>query len=251
MDYSRQELVIGKKAQKQLEKSRVAIIGVGALGSLSSELLVRSGVKRLILFDRDFVEMSNLQRQHLFKLDDVNKPKVKVAKKYLEEINSDVSIKVYFESLIANNIDKLKKVDLILDCTDNMQTRFLLNDFCVKNKINCVFASVVQERGYVYVYVPKKACYSCIFSGLKSIDSCETLGVLNGISSLVSSLQVSEAMKILIWKKPEEGLIYVNLGKNEFNKIKVGKRKECKACKGRFDYLEGKITKDLCGSSFR
>ncbi len=247
MDYSRQELVIGKKAQKQLEKSKVAVIGVGALGSLTSELLVRGGVKKLILFDRDFVEMSNLQRQHLYKLDDVNKPKVKVAKKHLKEINPDVSIKGHFESLTANNIKKLKKVDLILDCTDNMQTRFLLNDFCVKNKINCVFASAIQEKGYVYVYVPKKACYSCIFSGLKSIDSCETLGVLNGISSLVSSLQVSEAIKLLIGKKAEEGLIHVNLGKNEFNKIKVEKRKDCKVCKGKFDYLEGKINKDLCG----
>ncbi|MBT3690982.1 HesA/MoeB/ThiF family protein [Candidatus Woesearchaeota archaeon] len=247
MDYSRQELVIGKKAQKQLEKSKVAIIGVGALGSLSSELLVRSGVKKLILFDNDFIEMSNLQRQHLYKLDDVNKPKVKVAKRYLKEVNPNVSIKEYFMSLTANNIKKLNKVDLILDCTDNMQTRFLLNDFCVKNKINCVFASAIQEKGYIYVYSPKRPCYGCIFSGLRSIDSCETLGVLNGVSSLVSSLQVNEAIKLLIGKKAEEDLIYVSLGKNDFNKIKVEKRKECKACSGNFDYLDGKIKEEVCG----
>ncbi len=247
MDYSRQELVIGKKAQKQLEKSKVAIIGVGALGSLSSELLVRAGVKKLILFDNDFIEMSNLQRQHLYKLDDVNKPKVKVAKRYLKEVNPNVSIKEYFMSLTPNNIKKLNKVDLILDCTDNMQTRFLLNDFCVKNKINCVFASAIQEKGYIYVYFSRRPCYSCIFSGLRSIDSCETLGVLNGVSSLVSSLQVNEAIKLLIDKKAEEDLVYVSLGKNDFNKIKVEKRKDCKACKGKFDYLDGKIKEEVCG----
>ena len=225
MDYSRQELVIGKKAQKQLEKSNVAIIGVGALGSLTAELLVRSGVKKLILFDRDFIEMSNLQRQHLYKLEDVNKQKVKVAKKYLHEINPKVKIKEYFESLIPNNIDKLKKVDLILDCTDNMETRFLLNDYCVKNKIDCVFASAIQERGYIYVYTKGRACYNCIFSGLRAIDSCETLGVLNGVSSLVSSLQVSEAVKLLIGKDSEKDLIYIRLDKNSFDKVKVQKKR--------------------------
>jgi len=247
MDYSRQELVIGKKAQKTLEKSKIAIVGVGALGSLTSELLVRSGVKNLILFDRDFIEMSNLQRQHMFTLKDVNKPKVKVAREFLKELNPKVKITEYFESLIANNIDKLKKVDLILDCTDNMQTRFLINDFCVKNKINCVFASAIQEKGYVYVFTKGKACYNCIFSGLKSIDSCETLGVLNGVTSLVSSLQVSEALKLLIGKESEKDLIHVNLNKNNFDKIKVIRDKECSVCKGEYSYLEGKIRKDLCG----
>jgi len=247
MDYSRQELVIGKNAQKKLEKSRVAIIGVGALGSLTAELLVRSGVKRLILFDRDFIEMSNLQRQHMFKLQDVNGQKVKVAKSYLQEINPKVKIKDCFESLVPNNIDKLKKADLILDCTDNMETRFLLNDYCVKNKIDCVFASAVQERGYVYVFTKGRACYNCIFSGLRSIDSCETLGVLNGITSLVSSLQVSEAVKLLIGKNAEEDLIYVRLDKNSFDKVKVKKKDKCETCKGKFKYLEGKIKEDLCG----
>ncbi len=247
MDYSRQELVIGKKAQKKLEKSKVAVIGVGALGSLTSELLVRSGVKKLILFDHDFIESSNLQRQHLFKFSDIHESKVKVAKKYLKEVNPKVSIKEYNESLSSENIKKINKVDLVLDCTDNMQTRFLLNDFCVKNKINCVFASAIQNKGYVYVYSPKKACYGCIFSGLKSIDSCETLGVLNGISSLVSSLQVNEALKLLIGKKSEEDLVYVRLDKNNFDKIKVDKKKNCKTCNGEYDYLAGKKFEDRCG----
>jgi molybdopterin/thiamine biosynthesis adenylyltransferase len=247
MDYSRQELVIGKKAQKQLEKSKVAIIGVGALGSLTSELLVRSGVKKLILFDHDFIESSNLQRQHLFKFNDIKKSKVNVAKKYLKEINPKISIKEYLESLNSENIKKIKKADLILDCTDNMQTRFLLNDFCVENKKNCIFSSAIQNKGYVYVYTPKKACYSCIFSGLKSIDSCETLGVLNGISSLVSSLQASEAIKLLIGKEYEKDLIYIRLDKNNFDKIKVEKNKSCKACNGEYEYLTGKKFKDLCG----
>jgi molybdopterin/thiamine biosynthesis adenylyltransferase len=186
MDYSRQELVIGKKAQKKLEKSKVVIIGVGALGSLTSELLVRSGVKNLVLYDRDFVELSNLQRQHLFNLKDVGKPKVKAAKKYL--------------------------------------------------------SSAVQEKGYVF-----SGCYSCIFSGLKSIDNCETLGVLNSITSLISSLQVSEAMKILIGKKVDNDLIYINLNKNEFSKIEVKKKKDCKTCSKKYVYLAGRED-NFCGN---
>ena len=241
MDYSRQELVIGKKAQKKLEKSKVVIIGVGALGSLTSELLVRSGVKNLILYDRDFVELSNLQRQHLFNLKDVGKPKVKAAKKYLEAINPKVKIEEHFESLTYKNVKKLK-ADLILDCTDNMQTRFLLNDYCSKNKIKCIFSSAVQEKGYVF-----SGCYSCIFSGLKSIDNCETLGVLNSITSLISSLQVSEAMKILIGKKVDNDLIYINLNKNEFSKIEVKKKKDCKTCSKKYVYLAGRED-NFCGN---
>jgi adenylyltransferase/sulfurtransferase len=245
MDYSRQELVIGKKAQKKLENSEVTIVGVGALGSLTAELLVRAGIKNLILFDKDFIEESNLQRQHLFTSKDIGLPKVKVAIGRLKEINPNVLIKGHKE-LTDNNVEDLKS-DLILDCTDNMETRFLINDYCSKNKIKCIFSSAVRNGGYVLNFIPGKPCYSCVFSGLKSIDSCETLGVLNSVTSLISSLQVSETIKILIGKKFERNLIHVNLDTNGFSKIKLKKKKNCKPCNKKFEYLKGKKYSDLCG----
>ena len=105
MDLSRQELVIGKDAQKKLENAKIAIVGIGALGSLTAELLVRSGVKHLILIDRDFIEGSNLQRQHMFLASDIGKPKVEVAKKFLNGINKKAKVKCYFDNLDHKNID--------------------------------------------------------------------------------------------------------------------------------------------------
>lgn len=238
MDYSRQELVIGKEAQRKLESSKVTIIGIGALGSLASELLVRSGVSNLVLYDKDKIEESNLQRQHLFTKKDIGKSKVKIAKERLKEINPDVRIKDNNKEINYKNINEIK-TSLILDCTDNLHTRFLLNDYCVKNNIKCIFSSGEENKGYVFSY-NNKACFACLFFGMKSISDCNTVGVLNSITSLISSLQVNEAIKFLTGKENEDKLIYINLKENDFSKIKVNKRKDCSTCNGIFRYLKGK-----------
>ena len=249
MDLSRQELVIGKEAQKKLENSKIVIVGLGAIGSLTAELLVRSGVKHLILIDRDYIESSNLQRQHMFVVSDIGEPKVKVSEKYLKKINSKIKVKSYFDNLDHTNIDLLDS-DLVLDCTDNLQTRFLINDYCKKNKINWIFSSAIKGHGYVFNVLPKGPCFNCIFESLSSSDTCETVGVMNTITSLISSLQVNEAIKILIGKKSETDLIYVNINENNILKIKVNKKKLCTVCKGSYDYLSSeKVEKliKLCG----
>ena len=248
MDLSRQRLILGNKSKK-LENSKICIIGLGALGSLTAELLARAGVKNLILIDRDYIEESNLQRQHLFTYKDIDKPKAETAEKYLKEINPQINIKSYFDNLDLENISIISS-DLVLDCTDNFQTRFIINDYCKKNRIPWIFSSAIKTMGYVYNVLPNKPCFNCIFKKLKSPETCETAGVLNTITSLISSIQTNEAIKTLTNSKPEEYLLYIDISNNLFHRIKVNKRKDCETCKNDFSYLKkekNQITK-LCGS---
>tara|TARA_Y100000310_G_scaffold284091_1_gene306635 strand:- start:1903 stop:2868 length:966 start_codon:yes stop_codon:yes gene_type:complete len=239
--YSRQEIYpyIGKTGQKKLLNSRAAIIGVGAIGTQTASLLARAGIGNLILIDRDTIDLNNLQRQMLFTEQDVGKPKAIQAKKHLEKINSSIKISTYSEDLNNENISKLiGKVDLILDCTDNLETRFLINDYSLKNNIPWTYSAGIKSTAFLMNIIPKETpCFSCIFKQPVSLETCQTSGVLNATTSLIASLQVSEAIKILLNKKYETSLIQINLEKNTFNKIKTKKRKDCTACKGDYIYL--------------
>ena len=279
--YSRQEIFseIGKEGQEKIRKSSVAIVGLGALGSVSAELLARTGIGKLILIDRDIVELSNLQRQSLYDEEDIGKPKAMAAKEKLKKINSDVGINFFIDDLNYKNIydvipinddgndgksnngknikktNKNKKIDLILDCTDNLETRFLINDFSVKNKISFIYSSAVGSKGYVFNAVPGKnnPCLRCFLKEAAQLDTCETAGVLNAITHLVPSIQVNEAIKILTKKSNfEKKLLFFDLWKNELMKIKINKNKKCECCaKNNFEYLNGKkfssLTK-MCGN---
>ena len=200
MRYARQEILpeIGTNGQKRLSESTVTIVGVGALGTVSAALLTRAGIGKIILIDRDIVDESNLQRQALFTEADVGKAKAIQAKEQLERINSDVSIEAYPEDLTDKNIATLVHGDLIMDGTDNMETRFLLNDFAKKKHIPWVYGAAVQDRGSVMSITPSSPCLSCVFKGRKSLETCETAGVLNTIIYFIASLQVTKAIKILL-----------------------------------------------------
>jgi molybdopterin/thiamine biosynthesis adenylyltransferase len=253
MDYSRQEKVIGKESQGKLRKSTVAIVGLGALGSCSAELLVRAGVGKLIIFDRDYVELSNLQRQHLFVKKDIGKPKAEIVEKRLNKITTDCKVDSYFDNLDHTNIKLLKKADLILDCTDNLHTRFLINEFSIENEIPWVYGAVIRGNGYVYNSVPKGPCFRCFVSETVGLDTCETAGVLGTASTFISAVQSNEALKILLDRKYEKDLLHFNLLNNDFDKIKVSKNKKCPACKGKFIYLNGEngnYIDSLCGGSY-
>ncbi len=239
MRYSRQEKVLGKENQEKLINSTVAIVGLGATGSSSAELLTRAGVSNLILIDRDYIEESNLQRQHLFTEKDVNKPKAEVVEKYLKKINSKVKVKSYFDNLDENNINLLK-ADIILDCTDNLKTRFLINEYSIKENIPWIYSAVIRNSGYIFNSIPEKTCLRCFVIEASNLETCETSGVMNSASTLVSSLQVSEAIKILTKQDYEKDLIFVNLTNNSLDKIKVKKNKNCPACNKQFEYLTGK-----------
>jgi|TARA_Y100000310_G_scaffold22935_2_gene21941 adenylyltransferase/sulfurtransferase len=256
MRYIRQEIFreIGKEGQDKLRNGTVAIVGLGALGSVSAELLARAGIGKLILIDRDIVELSNLQRQSLFDENDVGKAKSIQAKVHLDEINSEIQIISVVDDLNSDNIDKIinNKINLILDCTDNLETRFLINDFSIKNNIPFIYSSAVGSKGYVFDVIPDKtACLKCFLIESKALDTCETVGVLNTITHLISSIQVNEAIKILLDKEYEKQLLFFDIWKNELTKIKINKNENCICCvQNQFEHLTGKKSSriiKMCG----
>ncbi|MBU2640103.1 MAG: ThiF family adenylyltransferase [Nanoarchaeota archaeon] len=239
---------IGKQGQKYLKSSKVTIIGLGALGTRSSELLARAGIGNLILIDRDIVELSNLQRQTLFTENDINKPKALIAKEHLEKINSNIKIKAIFKDINFKNIESNVKGDLILDCTDNLETRFLINEFSIENNIPWIFTSVVGSSGMLFNFIPKKTpCFKCIFPEPETtLETCDTEGIINTTASLMSSMQVTEAFKILTRQSCLKELIHYDLWKNKLTKIKVKTLTNCNSCnKKDFKYLNGEIFSEV------
>lgn len=239
MRYLRQEIFskIGKINQKKLEKSTVAVIGLGALGSSVSEMLVRAGIKNLILIDRDIIELSNLQRQSLYLESDINKLKAVVAKERLLQIDSKSNIKSYSEDLDFSNIGLIKS-DLVLDCTDNFETRFLINDFCLSKNIPWIYSAVVGSKGMIFNIIPGEACFSCIFKeSSQSLGTCETFGILNSAVNSIASIQFTEAVKILTNQNPSKELIIFDVWSLELNKLKVSKNKNCSSCNQNYKFL--------------
>lgn len=269
MRYIRQEILkeIGKTGQQKLSRSAVAVVGLGALGSNSAELLARAGIGKLILIDRDVVESSNLQRQRLFNENDIGRPKAIAAKEHLKKINNEIEFDVFVDDLNFGNIfqvipikslknnKKIKNINLILDCTDNMETRFLINDFCVKNCIHFVYSSAVGAKGCIFNVTADDGhpCLRCFLKEAAQLDTCDTIGVLNTITSLISSIQVNEAIKLLLNKNHEKKLLFFDIWENEISKIKVNKNKNCICCvKNNFEYLTGKKSSKiikLCGDN--
>ncbi len=237
--YSRQELILGKANQKKLEKSTVAIVGIGALGTVSAELLARAGVGKLILSDRDIVEESNLQRQVLFAEKDIGQSKAKIAGEKLKEINSAVKTISYAMHLNSENISVLKDADLILDCTDNLKTRFLLNDFCRKEKIPWIYASAIRTEGYVMPILPQGACLRC-FLKEANLETCDTAGVLNTITASIGALQSTLAIKILIGEKVEPCLYHYDIWRQRFQTLKIKQKHSCPTCRGNYQFLNQK-----------
>lgn len=229
MKYSRHELVIGKEGQKKLMDSWVGIVGIGGLGCIVADLLARSGVN-LVLVDRDVVSVTDLHRQILFNEKDVGLSKVEKAKKSLNEANPDIKIRDYNLDLSSENISVLKGCDLILDCSDNLDTKFLLNEFAVSNKIPLVYGSAIKGEGYVFNILPEGPCLNCFLEGSKSFVTCSDIGILNYLAVIIGSLQVSQAFKILLKEDYEKSLIRFDVERLELLKIKVHKRKGCKVC---------------------
>lgn len=242
MRYARQEALasIGVDGQKRLSESKIVIIGSGALGSVASDLLARAGVGKITIIDQDIVDLTNLQRQSLYSEEDINRPKASTAKSTLSKVNSAIKLVAHDENLNSENIERLiGSPDCVLDCTDNLDTRFLLNEYARKNNIPWVHAAAIQEKGTVLAITPGGPCFRCVFPKATQGASCEDAGVLNAASHLIASLQVSEAFKILL-DKPSEEMLRVNLKDNSFDKIKVNKHEGCTVCNGTFELLESK-----------
>lgn len=250
---------IGQEGQEMLLNKKVVIIGCGALGTVISNNLARSGVGHIKLIDRDYIEISNLQRQTLFDEEDIadNLPKVIAAKRKLEKINSSIIIEAIIEDVNSKNIiDICKDFDLILDATDNMQTRYLINDVSIKLNIPWVYGGVIASSGMIHTIIPNKTpCLKCLFPNeppIGSTDTCDTVGVLNPITSVVSSIESMEALKLLTDNEDKilKGLLYIDLWDNEFQYMDVSISGECKVCNSHeFNHLDSKIDEAsiLCG----
>jgi len=253
--YNRQEIYkdVGKQGQQKLLKTNVVIIGIGAIGTTSASLVARAGFGHITLIDRDTIELNNLQRQTLFTEQDVGKPKAQQAAAHLKTINSSISIQSHNEDLTGETIEKLipKNTTIILDCTDNLETRFIINDYAVQHNIPWVYAAGIQAHGYVMNILPNKTpCFQCIFTEPTSLETCDTIGVLNTTTTLVASIQVNEAIKIMLNNKPTQGLLKINIKTNSITTLTTKKRKNCNACNNRFLFLTN-TTKDImkfCGT---
>jgi len=232
MRYERQEAFrhIGKR-QKLLEKSKVVIVGCGGLGSNSAEMLARAGVGKIEIIDKDKVELSNLQRVSLFSERDIGKDKAEAAKAILANINSDVKVIAHVAELDESN-KGLLNANIVLDCTDNIESRYLINGYCRKHKINWVHAAVLGAKGMVISFLPERGfCYRCIFSDAEVSETTATAGILNTTVKAIASLQVSEALKILTGQEASKELICLDLWKMELEKVNLKADKKCEVCK--------------------
>ncbi len=254
MRYERQEIFekIGVKNQELLRDSYVVIVGIGALGTTALEILSRAGIGKIRIIDRDIVELNNLQRQSLFTEEDLGKPKAIVAKEKISQINSEINVEANVADLDYDNINLLDNSNLILDCTDNMYTRFLINDHSRKYKIPFIYASVIGSKGMTANILTEGPCLLCILKEPDTaLDTCDTAGILNTTPHALAAIQITEAIKILTKQNPNNELLHYDLWSNEINKIKINKLENCRACSGHYDYLEGKKSKGeikICGS---
>ena len=261
--YSRQILFngIGKEGQRRLLESRALIVGCGALGSAHAESLARAGVGRVRIADRDFVEVSNLQRQTMFTEQDAAEriPKAIAAANHIREINSEIVVESEVTDVNHSNVEALiKDCDVVLDGTDNFATRYLINDACVKHKINWVYGAAVGSYGVTMTIQPHQTpCLRCVFEEAPpaaGAPTCDTAGVIMPIISIVASVQVAEALKLLTGQNESlhRSLMQFDVWRNEWRKINPGPPSaDCATCaQGNFATLEaaaGDFAAVLCG----
>ena len=261
--YSRQILFrgIGAEGQRRLANARVAIVGCGATGSALASLLARAGIGTLRIIDRDYVEPSNLQRQTLFDEKDAAEslPKAIAAARQIAAFNSQISVESRVEDLVPGNIEALLEgMSLILDGTDNFETRYLVNDYAVSRSVPWIYSAAVGSYAVTLNIVPgQSACLACIFpdSPRGMVETCETSGILNSAVNLVASVAATEALKLLVSGTDalplRQTLLSFDVWSNEHAEISTARpRPGCRACgERRFIHLagEGRPHITLCG----
>jgi molybdopterin/thiamine biosynthesis adenylyltransferase len=279
--YHRQMLLpgFGEEGQRRLLAAKAVVLGCGALGTVVSDLLARAGVGRLIVIDRDFIELTNLQRQVLFDEQDIADaiPKAEAAKRKLARINSQVEVTAVVDDLSRKNIERYAAgADVLVDGLDNFETRYLANDFAVKHGLPYIYGGAVGTSGAAFAMLPHTGggrapwelaepgsratpCLRCLFPeapppGLS--PTCETAGVIAPVASIVASFEVAETLKVLTgnFDRVSPFLFTVDVWANTFHQLKVGRAYEesdCPCCKQRsFEYLDGRLgsgATTLCG----
>jgi molybdopterin-synthase adenylyltransferase len=259
--YSRQVLFpgIGQEGQRKLAAARVALVGCGATGSALASLLARAGVGAIRVIDRDYVEPSNLQRQSLFDESDAAQslPKAIAAARKISAFNSQIVIEPRVADLVPANVESLLSgMQLILDGTDNFETRYLLNDFAVKAFLPWIYTAAVSSYGVTLNVLPgRTACLACLFPDPPrgAFETCETAGILNSAVNLAASIAATEAIKLLVGAHHQlrRSLLSFDVWTNERAEITAANpRPGCRAC-GKRDFVhldgEGRAHITLCG----
>ena len=257
--YSRQILFapLGQAGQHHLLDANVAIIGCGALGSFHVALLARAGVGRLTIIDRDYVEPSNLQRQMLFEEADAEAalPKAIAAARAVTRINSGIKVNPLVADLTPSNIEEhLENVGLVLDGTDNFETRYLINDFCLREEIPWIYGAAVGSYGLTMPIVPgKTSCLRCVYPNPPSgaQQTCETDGVLGSITSAIAAIQAADAIRLLATGDVAHRITTMDVWKGQTRQIpQPDPDPDCPACAHhRYEYLDGtrRAPVSLCG----
>ena len=260
--YSRQILLpgIGREGQRRLGNSCVVIIGCGALGTIIATTLVRAGVGKVRIVDRDFIEYHNLQRQVLFDEDDIRNglPKAIAAERHLKKVNSSVEVEGIVADVNYTNIERfVGDANIILDGLDNLETRLLINDVSLKHKIPWVYGGAISSYGSTVTIIPHETpCFRClspnpIRSGMPL--TCDTAGVISPAPFIIGSLQAVEAIKVLIGAEEiNRKLITIDVWKGVFTRLEITPREGCPTCHGKYEFLEGKFgvrTTSLCGQN--
>lgn len=263
--YHRQYLFnkIGEQGQRKLISSRIAIIGCGALGTVLINTLARAGVGFIRIVDRDFIEFNNLQRQVLFDEEDIkeNLPKAIAAERKVKKINSQIQVEAIVSDVNFTNIERfIQDVDFVLDGTDNFETRFLINDACVKLGKPWVYGAVIGSHGLTATIIPGETpCLRCIFETAPPPEltpTCDTAGIIASASTVIASLEATEAIKFLTGNKQDlnRTLYSYDVWTRQTQSFKLGGLREaadCPTCKkGKFEFLSGDQTQkttSLCG----
>lgn len=260
--YSRQVIVpgVGEEGQGRLAGSNVVIIGCGALGTVIASSLVRAGVGRVRIVDRDFIEYHNLQRQILFDEEDIKSelPKAVAAERHLRKINSDIEIEGIVADANRTNIEGfVEGADLVMDGLDNFEARFLINDVSLKHGIPWVYGAAIGASGMTAGFIPGKTpCFRCLSGSAPApgaVGTCDTAGVLGPAPFVVGSLQSAAAIKMLVGAEdPEPALTVIDIWGGTFSRLRLGHRPDCPACAGRYEFLEGRASLEaasLCGQN--
>jgi adenylyltransferase/sulfurtransferase len=261
--YSRQVLFagIGAEGQRKIRDASVAVLGCGALGTCSSEMLVRGGIGTLVLVDRDYVELSNLHRQSLFTEEDARQglPKAVAAERALSAINTEVTIRPLVDDVTSENIaDMFAGCSLIVDGADNFETRYLINDYSVESGTPWVYGACVGSFGTSCAFVPgRTGCFRCLCEDPPTgtaIETCDTVGVVAPIVHTVAAFQVAQVLKLITGSSAAAfKLLQVDIWDDTWRTVSLEglKNPECDCCvKKRFTFLEGsqesRLTR-LCG----
>ncbi len=248
MEFSRHFPIIGIEGQRKLSESTVAVIGAGALGSWEVYFLHKLGVGRIVGIDRDFVDESDLPRT-IYTREDVGKPKVEVLKERFGVIG-------HFEDLNPGTVGLLDEADLIIDGTDNIYTRQVINDYAVKNNKPWIYVGVLSTYGNIMPVIPgKTACFRCLMPKLpeRPLPTCAIAGIMSYVPSFAASLAVALAARILLGQEMESELIFFDLRSMDFERIKIPRREDCPACvRKELTFLEKRIKVErMCDGSIQ